>query len=685
VYLLSNDGPHDADDYRIKQFALKWQEILNKELVIKSLYYSRPKDIDRMSIRGAYTDHDGRKDQATEIVTFCNRTIYEERYWSPEGPSPHKNFNGVSKTVCFWPSTIDPESRTSTRPKEANGKRQTDYSDAKLVSSLQQVPVEAAARTIRVLSSALSNANIAREGTIESYEQARDQFLLAVNDVTTEQFDTVRRGLHLALNEVRQERDMATRLRKSSNVTDLATTENSIQEWLQGTQFAMFSKMLKDLKRERILRKRSGEQKAYSASASLAMISVNGSPEFFQTDTTYPGIPAGMRAEDFVAVSNASGLPIAEFMRSRSDAEVMTMGNIEKKLEQLSRKRENGKPYKIIEINILSVQGPCDGCDHRLKTLAQKWENKRLCDKLIIKLYYDSPPAEREYYEHNANEVSHTMHYGREEEATSIKTIRGGGDRIYEEFYAPIADSSKDYTNISGKRELWPTVKGAEKGDSASYPLTTAMQEVSIEQPRDARIADTVLVRIQLGTSEWLNNNCEFTQKSINTFSQQGGMPTKITKLFADNIISEAQSPKNRSSVERAILEHTGVGNYRQYIGEYFQCLTRKRDGNETLWTQYALEWLDHDGQFPQAIKDSFKRIGGWPRRYTDEIRDEILSKVKKMSKDALSDAPSKDKLVKIEDSIFDRLEMKKPEDPKEQRSLLREYVERSIKEITRG
>ena len=425
VYILSQDGLFDAEDYRIKQFALKWQEGLGKKLVIKTLYRHKPKDTTNISFRGEYTGHNGRKKEATRIVTLRNTTIYEEGYALP-GLSPHKDFNKVSKTVNFGPLTIHLENRTSTTPyyrttpKEENGKRQTDYSGAKLVDSLKQVPPEAATHITRILSSALISANIVREENITSYQQAQQQFSLVVNNVTPEQFDIVRRELHLALDNVRKELHQKklgsdNKLGISSDVTELAAIENSIQKWLQGTKFAMFSKVLKELQRERLRLIHGEEQKADSVSASLAMISVNGSPHFFRTDTTYPGDTEGQYYVDYASVSKLSRLPEIEHQFSHNDAEVATVSNIEIKLVKLLESRKDGNPYKTIEINILSVLGACNACDYMLKQFAKKWQNKGLCNELIVKLYYNTSPRKKnakgifnEYY---------TKNYGRPEES----------------------------------------------------------------------------------------------------------------------------------------------------------------------------------------------------------------------------------------------------------------------------
>jgi hypothetical protein len=682
VYIISELGQSDGNDYRIKQFAKKWQEEgLYEKLVIKSLYRKKPSSTNIVLYnKGKYQGHDGRKEEATMIATLRSKTIYEEIY-ALQGLSSHKNFNGVSETV-FWPSThlegnVTKTDRTT--PKEENGKRQTDYSGAKLVDSLKQVPPKGVTRITHILSSALISANIVQEN-ITSYERARRQFSLgAKKDITPEQFDTVRRELHRALNDVRGESHQKkpssdNKLGVSSEVTELATIEDRIQKWLQGTKFAMFSEML-EIEHARL--QQAAMQKGDSVSSSWAMISVDGSPEFVQTDTTSPGEVGRYRSTDYASVSKLSGLPEAEFKRSHSDAEVATMGNVEKKLVYLLENRKGGKPYKAIEINILSVMGACDGCDYMIKQFAQKWQNKGLCEKLIMKFYYKAPPTEQTKYTGRSN---YTTHYGRTKESAEIETIRRKNDIIYEEIYAPRDLSPKDYRSISGNIDLWPTGEN-EKGDSASSSLKTVIRHgdvAFIKQPLDAGIEDKVPDYIQEGALEFLERkdekpSGEFAREAIDILNGKGGMFTEEADQLAKIIISKAKSSdkRTRTSIEQAILLRTKKKGYKQYIEAYVQCLTRKRNNSETLWEQYASEWLDNGGQFPQTIKDMFQQVGRWPKRYTDEIKQMIFKKFESIQ-------PNKQK------KIFECIGQKMSEDKEKRNSHLRNYIEQSIKDITR-
>ena len=197
----------------------------------------------------------------------------------------------------------------------------------------------------------------------------------------------------------------------------------------------------------------------------------------------------------------------------------------------------------------------------------------------------------------------------------------------------------------------------------------------SIKQSRGARIEDTVPDHIRQGALEWLDHNGEFTQESIDTLNEGGGLSTEATDQLATIIISNAKSSDKCPSIEQAIFERTGEKKYKQYVEAYLQCLTNKRNDSETLWEQYALEWLDHDGQFPQAIKDMFRQVGQWSKGYTDKIKQMIFAKVK---------LSLPDEIIELERKIFKRIEQNMPEDRKERNKYLRKYVEQSIKEITR-
>jgi hypothetical protein len=137
-----------------------------------------------------------------------------------------------------------------------------------------------------------------------------------------------------------------------------------------------------------------------------------------------------------------------ELRVTHADAEVATLKDIRDELEV---RKTNGEHYETINITILGLHGPCNGCDYRIQQFAEEWENSGLCKTLNMNACYDQCPSIVP-----KTEAEYETQFGRVERAMRIKTFKGR--TVYMENYAPSTNKVAD-DFLEHKAELSQQIK----------------------------------------------------------------------------------------------------------------------------------------------------------------------------------------------------------------------------------
>jgi hypothetical protein len=283
-----------------------------------------------------------------------------------------------------------------------------------------------------------------------------------------------------------------------------------------------------------------------------------------------------------------------ELRVTHADAEVATLKDIRNELEA---RKTNGEHYETINITILGLHGPCNGCDYRIQQFAEEWENSGLCKTLNMNACYDQCPSivlkpESEY----------ETQFGRVERAMRIKTFKGR--TVYMENYVPstnkVADEFLEHDGVL-PQQIKDTVGQHGLSPEKAANLATLIAEKVQQLPENKRIQIEKTIRSNTGkepgahvrdyfreltrignmgllygkvADDFLEHKGELSQPIKDTVGQHGLSPEEANNLVQLIFAKVKLLPENkRSQIKETISSSTGK-NPGDYVRDYFRGLT---------------------------------------------------------------------------------------------------------------